>query len=192
MRRVLILIAVLCGALFAGAPAHAATSCPDFTILHDDRIGSLQLKHGRYVVKVRNGISCARTTRLLQKWLQAGDTSGGWQVNARDSSFTKGIKEFFIKPDTGGGGGGGGGGRIVCTATFRVLNNDRIGELRIPAGNYRITVRRMTCQEASDQFRRFLQFPSGNLPDNWKVRPLRAKFRNSQTGESFRIKRVGG
>jgi hypothetical protein len=194
VRRALVLIAAISGILLAGAPAQAATSCPDFTILHNDRIGDLELQHGRYAVKVVNGISCPRTTRLLQKWLQQGNTSGGWVVNARSSSFTKGLKEFRISPDTGGGGGGGGGGtggRVVCQATFRVLNDDRIGQLQIPAGSYRITVRRISCASASDQFRRFLQFPSGNLPDNWRVRPLRAKFRNAQTGESFRIKRVG-
>ena len=85
----------------------------------------------------------------------------------------------------------GGGGRTVCPGSFRVLNNDRIGQLNIPAGSYRITARRISCADASNQFRRFLQFPSGNLPDNWKVRPLRAKFRNPGTGASFRIKRVG-
>jgi hypothetical protein len=81
--------------------------------------------------------------------------------------------------------------RVVCPGTFQVLHNDRVGQLEIPAGAYRITVRRMTCPDASDKFRRFLNIPSGRLPDNWQVRPAKSKFRNSVNGQSFRIKRTG-
>lgn len=83
------------------------------------------------------------------------------------------------------------GDRVVCPSTFQVLNNDRIGELQIPKGAYRITVRRMSCPDASDKFRKFLNYPNGKLPDNWTLRVARAKFRNPQTGQSFRIKRTG-
>ncbi len=85
--------------------------------------------------------------------------------------------------------GGGGGGRATCP-TFEVLHNDRIGSLRIPAGDYVITAKNMSCPSASRQFARFLQSPSGNLPDGWQLRPRRAKFRNPDSGESFRIKRA--
>jgi hypothetical protein len=83
------------------------------------------------------------------------------------------------------------GDRVVCPGTFQVLHDDRIGKLELPAGAYRITVRRMSCPDASDKFRRFLSIPSGNLPDNWEVRPNRAKFRNAVNGQSFRVKRTG-
>jgi hypothetical protein len=176
----------------ASPQAQAATTCPDFTILHDDRIDGVSLPHGRYGVTVFSGVTCQDTTRLLQKFLQSGKTSDGWKINSK-AVFTKGSQSWQIKKGggSGGGGDGEGGGRNVCPAPFRVLHNDRIGDLSIPAGSYRITARRISCADATDQFRRFLQFPGGNLPDNWKVRPLRAKFRNSGTGESFRIKRLG-
>jgi hypothetical protein len=83
------------------------------------------------------------------------------------------------------------GDRVVCPGTFQVLHNDKIGKLELPAGAYRITVRRMSCPDASDKFRRFLNIPSGNLPDNWEVRPNKAKFRNTVNGQSFRVKRTG-
>jgi hypothetical protein len=184
-----ILVFTLAGVVVPGTPAQAAV-CPDFTILHDDRIDGQSFPHGRYSVTNVRGLACQDTTRYLQQFLQSGKTSGGWTLGARNT-FIRGTQQFRITRGGGGGGGGGTGGRIVCQATFRVLNNDRIGQLQIPAGSYRITVRRISCASASDQFRRFLQYPSGNLPDNWRVRPLRAKFRNAQTGESFRIKRVG-
>jgi hypothetical protein len=179
-------------ALLAAPSARAAT-CPDFTILHDDRIDNVSFPHGRYNVTNVSGIACQDTTRLLQKFLQSAKTSDGWSVD-RSGTFTKRSQSFRVSRSGGGGGGDGDGdgGRNVCPAPFRVLHNDRIGELRIPAGSYRITTRRISCANASDQFRRFLQYPGGNLPDNWKVRPLKAKFRNAGTGESFRIKRLGG
>lgn len=181
----------LVGLPVSGASAKAVLACPDFTILHNDRIDNISLPHGRYEVKAKS-IPCQRTTQLLQKWLQKGQTTGKWNSEP-PGIFSKGSKWFRIDLEgtaAGGGDGGGGGGRTVCPGTFRVLHNDRIGELQVPAGEYRITTRRMSCSEASSRFRRFLDFPSGNLPNPWQLRPLKAKFRNSRTGESFRVKRV--
>lgn len=83
------------------------------------------------------------------------------------------------------------GDRVVCPGSFQVQNNDRIGKLELPAGAYRITVRRMSCQDATAKFRRFLKLPSGDLPNNWEVRPKKAKIRNPTNGKSFRVKRTG-
>jgi hypothetical protein len=193
--RLPLLIAALAAvALLFGlsAPSARAATCPDFTILHDDKIDNVSFPHGRYSVTNVSGIACQDTTRLLQKFLQSAKTSDGWRLD-RSGTFSKGSQSFRVSRGGGGGGGGGedGGGRNVCPAPFRVLHNDRIGDLSVPAGSYRITTRRISCADATDQFRRFLQYPGGNLPDNWKVRPLRAKFRNPGTGESFRIKRLG-
>ncbi|MGI8462569.1 MAG: hypothetical protein ACR2OC_13210 [Solirubrobacterales bacterium] len=200
-RNFLLALAATCAIGMATGPAaNAATfTCPDFTVLHDDRIGKLQLPHGRYQVSATN-LACSEASRQFARFLQipSGNLPDGWSLNASSATFSRGSSSFRVKRQNGGGSGGGGtnggadtGGRIVCPGTFRVLNNDRIGSLQIPAGNYRITARRISCQNASSQFTRFLQFPSGNLPDNWKVRSRTAKFRNLGTGESFRIKRVG-
>ncbi len=118
----------------ASPQAHAAT-CPDFTILHDDRIDGVSLPHGRYGVTVFSGVTCQDTTRLLQKFLQSGKTSDGWKINSK-AVFTKGSQSWQIKKGGGGGGGGDGegGGRNVCPAPFRVLHNDRIGDLQHPRG----------------------------------------------------------
>jgi hypothetical protein len=187
-------LAAVAALLALAAPPARAAVCPDFTILHNDRIDGQSFPHGRYSVTNVRGLACQDTTRLLQRFLQAGRTTDGWTLG-RNSTFIRGNQQFRVSRGGGGNGGGGddggGGGRTVCPSPFRVLHNDRIGELRIPAGNYRITTRRMSCQDASSQFQRFLQFPSGNLPDNWQLRPLKAKFRNPRTRESFRIKRLG-
>ena len=63
-----------------------------------------------------------------------------------------------------------------CSSTFSVLHNDRIGALRVPAGEYDITLirqNRITCARASQLFSRFLQDFDGTLPT--RVAPERAQ-----------------
>ena len=77
---------------------------------------------------------------------------------------------------------------MACPGTFQVLHNDKIGKLSIPAGNYVISVKRMTCENATGQFKRFLQLPEGNLPDNWRLLAKRKKFVNRTQNVAFLIK----
>lgn len=199
--------AMLAAAALAAVPSVASaagdqssTRCPGtFTVLHNDHVGGLELPAGRYDVTVRtpSTLSCAEASKLFAKFLQrpSGILPGGWRVNVAQSRFSnRATNEAFSVREArsgggGDGGGGGGGGRTACP-TFQVLHNDRIGSLRIPAGNYVISVKSMSCQEASKQFADFLQRPSGDLPDGWQLKPRMAKFRNPSTGESFRIKRA--
>ncbi len=58
----------------------------------------------------------------------------------------------------------------TCTGTFQVLNSDRIGSLKLPAGPYTITTAGgLGCQQAASLFNRFLQDWDGVLPGGWKV-----------------------
>ena len=214
MRRNGILVALVAATSLALVPsAGAATGdqsqmrCPGtFTVLHNDRIGQLKLPAGRYEITVRTPgtLTCPRASKRFADFLQSpnGDLPNGWRVNVSKARFSKRAtnQAFSVRQagggggtgGTGGGGGGGGtsgSGRTTCP-TFQVLHNDRIGSLRIPAGNYVITAKNMTCPAASKQFARFLQSPSGRLPDGWQLKPRKAKFRNPSTGESFRIKRA--
>src|SRR5215217_5158186 len=66
----------------------------------------------------------------------------------------------------------------ACPGEFNVLHNDRIGKLVLPKGPYTISVKRMPCTDASSNFSRFLQRPSGKLPDGWRVFAKRGKFVN--------------
>jgi hypothetical protein len=84
--------------------------------------------------------------------------------------------------------------RAVCGASFSVLHNDRIGQLRLPAGQYTITVirpRRITCARASHLFSRFLQDFNGALPDGWRLNVAKARFRKGG-GFGFEVARSGG
>jgi hypothetical protein len=60
-----------------------------------------------------------------------------------------------------------------------VLHNDRIGTLKVPAGQYDITLinpSRITCARASHLFSRFLQDFNGVLPTGWVLNVAKGRF----------------
>ena len=81
--------------------------------------------------------------------------------------------------------------QFTCPSTFHVLHNDRIRPLQIPAGHYSIILvdqRRLSCAEASDLFRQFLEDYDGRLPRPWTLDPETGTFRRgrgSSVGFSF-------
>ena len=76
----------------------------------------------------------------------------------------------------------------ACPGEFNVLHNDRIGKLILPKGPYTISVKRMTCTDASSNFARFLQRPAGNLPDGWRLFAKRGKFVNRAQNKAFLVR----
>jgi hypothetical protein len=57
--------------------------------------------------------------------------------------------------------------------TFRVLHNDRIGKVILPAGTYDVRIAKgagLSCAKASDLFTRFLEDYDGVLPHQWRAR----------------------
>jgi hypothetical protein len=197
-------------ALFAATDrADAATKCPaTFRVLHNDHIGKLNLPAGTYVIttKNENTISCQRASDLFTKFLQDydGKLPNGWKVLVNKSGFRKSPeKAFFVKRQGGGGGGGGGGGRHpgkgekICPGTFEVEHNDHIGKLEVSKGPHKITTinrqpvgDRISCSRASQLFAKFLQRPSGNLPDGWKLDVQSATFKKVGKHKGFRVKQA--
>lgn len=59
---------------------------------------------------------------------------------------------------------------VKCPNSFTVLHNDRIGSVTFPAGPYLLTATSITCPQAADYFRQFLQDWDGKLPGGWKVK----------------------
>jgi hypothetical protein len=101
-------------------------------------------------------------------------------------------------------GGAGSASAAVCPS-FKVLHDDKIGAVSLPAGSYEVTTdefqgRGISCQEASRLFARFLQDWDGNLPDGWraiaegsgKASFERKSFGNSPVGFSVRLTSGGG
>jgi len=83
----------------------------------------------------------------------------------------------------------------TCPATFHVLHDDHVGPLQLPEGHYEITVlddEKLTCEKASDLFRRFLEYFDGDLPGRWRVIAARSEFRWARSELGFRVERVDG
>jgi hypothetical protein len=164
--------------------AQAATSCPGtFTVLHNDRVGTMAVPGGAYAVRT-NGVSCANASQLIGRFLDDFDgvLPGGWTTAASGVGFVNGSTGSSItmraaKPPTPPPAGR----TVRCPGTFQVQHNDRIGALRLPAGPYVIQVRRLSCAAASQQFATFLfQDYSGRLPQGWKLNVAARRFSNGR------------
>ncbi len=209
----LVAICSLVALLVAMAAPSRADAAPlqctgTFRILHDDRVGSLVLPRGNYRITIlaSGRPKCTQASALLTRFLEDfdGQLPGGWRVDAASSTFQRALGVGFRLARIGGGGGegeeegeGGGWGRhgaLFCPAPFRVLNNDRIGPLRLAQGDYSIALlqrRGIPCARAAQLFGRFLEDFNGALPAPWVLEPQTASFRRSASGAGFRVKPLG-
>jgi hypothetical protein len=77
-------------------------------------------------------------------------------------------------------------GRVTLTQpapVFRVLHDDHIGPLGVPAGNYTVTpFGGMTATQATQRFTRFLQDYDGKLPAPWTLDADTATFTRGAAG----------
>lgn len=179
-------LAAAAASLLAGPASPAqAESCPVFHVLNNDRIGPAVLPKGTYNVKLLNaGLGCANASKNFTIFLRDydGKLGHGWKVVAEGSgkaSFTYKGTPYFRVSRIGGGGGGGGGKVNVCPGSFFVQNNDRIGRLVFPRGNYKLIIPKpsiVTCAQATNLFRKFLKRPAGDLPKGWKAKSATALF----------------
>ena len=129
-----------------------------------------------------SALSCASASKAFTRFLQDfdGKLPSPWRLNALSGTFTRGSGPAAFEvaldatptPPPSGGGNSGGGGTYPegnrCGGTFRVLHNDRIGRLKLPAGRYRITLgpsRPVSCKASSRALARFLARPDGSLPE---------------------------
>jgi hypothetical protein len=79
-------------------------------------------------------------------------------------------------------------GAATCPGTFNVLHNDSVGALYLPAGPYVITVLNastLSCSDASEFFREFLEDYDGRLAGGWRVDPSTATF--ARRSQGFRV-----
>jgi hypothetical protein len=191
-----------------GQHPHGGARCPGtFRVLHNDRIGPLRLSRGSYRITLlsTHNLSCARASRLFAQFLQDYDGAlpRPWALNVQTATFRRGAASygFRVKPWSGANTGGGGSGVHPragrCPNTFQVLNNTRIGRLKLPRGRYWIyllSARGLTCQQAASQFTRFLDEDfAGMLPSPWALNVGTATFtRGAGSQVGFRVKPVRG
>lgn len=198
-------LATLAAALLGGSVQRAEAapvSCPKFRVLHNDRIGKLNLPKGSYNVTVLNGskLSCAESSKLFAKFLQDWDgvLPKPWVLNANTATFTRGRGSdtgFKVKKATGGGGGSGGTTRS-CRGYFTVVHNDSIGSFKVPRGRYRITPvgpGKPSCTTAFNRFREFLYDYDGVLAKPWYLNRQTATFTRGKTSRTgFSINQAYG
>jgi hypothetical protein len=89
--------------------------------------------------------------------------------------------------------GGAASASAAACPTFKVLHDDRIGAVVLPAGSYEVTVSGgLSCPASSKLFARFLSDWDGNLPKPWRATAEgsgKATFRGGS--QSFSVRRVG-
>jgi hypothetical protein len=205
MKTIVTSLAVALVALVAtSAPALAQTpsQCTtSFHVLHDDRIGTMQLPAGTYQITAEQ-LTCARASALFAEFLQdyngvlpkpwwATPPGPGQGVFLRGDSGPR-----FVVLRTGDAPAvvphGAGHGDLVCPGAFEVLHNDRIGRLAVPRGDYRITLLggNLSCDTADRLFARFLRDVDGRLGGGWDLLTSTGEFVKSSSHYGFRIKPV--
>jgi hypothetical protein len=184
-------------------PPPSPRVCPGyFTVLHNDRIGSFRIPKGRYRITLLayQPITCQGAVRLFAQFLQDYDgvLPRPWVLDPGTGTFTRGHRNvgFRIKPyvndpaDNEQLGRHPSGGQTRCPATFRVLHNDRIGNLRLKKGKYWVWVRGLSCARSSRLFEKFLDDPTGVLPRPWRLNARTGTFRRGRGRVLFRVKPV--
>lgn len=185
-----------------GGGGGTKASCPGyFTVLHNDSIGGFKVPRGKYRLTLvdKNRMTCAQAVKRFQEFLldYDGILPKPWVLNKQTATFTKGKNGkvgFNINQAYGPSPSPNKDKKFArCPATFRVLHNDRIGQLRLPKGPYYLyvgTQSGMSCSAASDWFRQFLNRPDGKLPSPWKLNAAKALFRAGPGGYYFRVQQA--
>jgi hypothetical protein len=210
-RYLLLVFAVLAAAVLgapsaAGAQAVSPAACPStFEVLHDDKVGALDLPKGHYTITLLDpaALSCADASDLFRQFLEDWDgrLPRPWVVDVPGATFTRGAGGtvgFSVATAPNGGGGGGGGHHplgTACPGTFQVLHDDHIGTFVVPEGQYLVTLLsfgRLTCSQASAYLSRFLQDFDGVLPSPWFLDRETGSFMRGARNVGFRIKELVG
>lgn len=165
-----------------------AGGCPGtFTVQHNDRIGSLRLRSGRYSIKTR-GMSCASAASNFAFFLFhdfAGTLPSGWRLNVATRQFSRGRASFTVTFVSSSGRSGGGGVHpnlaITCPGTVSLAAGTAIGSLVLPAGRYYVNVfSNFSCSAATATFERFAA--EGAVSSQWVLVPDTGTFLRGNEG----------
>lgn len=195
-RLVISLTVVASAAAMFTASASAATTCPSFHVLQNDSIGTVKIPAGQYVVTPK-GVTCKNSSTLIARFLNDwdGDLPKPWAVSSKSGTitFTKvGTSESIsMKLGVSPSGGGSNKQNGVCPGNFTVLHNDKIGALKLKAGQYQISTKGLYCWFDVTKLAYFLNYnESGKLPSPWTVVPALNKIQRSPN-HYFRLKYLG-
>jgi hypothetical protein len=199
----LLAIALLAAVIGGGSSATAATSCPSFRVLHDDRIGPAVFLAGSYAISIAPAanLSCAAATKNFTRFLEDYDgvLPRPWIVvagGAGKASFKQAGVVAFSVSRTGGGEEGSSSLGALCKGTFTVNASTRVGPLFFPKGPYLLYIpprSGISCNRASVLFTRFLG-AGGALPPPWRTIAQTATFYKPANPQrsAFRVEPLSG
>jgi hypothetical protein len=151
------------------------------------------IKKGRYILDRLGPLSptCSQAISLLDGFLMDFDgvLPNGWVLLPDDGAFVRGSVTygFRLEPDPDSGGGTRFPTQTTrCSATFRVVHNDRIGALSFPAGPYWVSIFKgsnITCPQSTQLLAAFLQRPNGRLPRPWVIDVATGSFRRGRSSQ---------
>ena len=182
----------------AGA-ANAATTCRGtFQVLNSDRIGSLKLPAGPYVLATSGGVSCAQAVVLFNRFLEDWDgvLPNRWKVSGNGFRQGSSNAAFTVAPYTKLPPGSPSAVGPICPGAFSVTSPDRILGLAFKAGNYSVQLlsssTALSCAAANRELWNFLHgSPSTPLPRPWTLNAASSTFTRS-SGVGFHVLFVGG
>lgn len=177
--------------------------CPaTFQVLHDDRIGDLDVPAGKYILTlVSTGrLTCDQAATNLAQFLQDYDgvLPRPWFLDDQTATFLRGSVNvgFSIEPLAGAApskttlklpGDG-----TPCPGTFAVQHDDQIGKLDVPKGPYLfvpLANSGLSCARVVDLIRQFLAEPGSALPSPWRADTSTGTLRRGKGSRvGFRIK----
>src|SRR5947209_4367767 len=186
--------ALTAGASSVGAAARVASpSCPGtFQVLNSDRIGSLRLLAGPYLIMTAGGVGCSQAATLFNRFLQDwdGNLPGGWEVSgsgfrrpggAQAFTVTRTTKPPPVSPTANG---------PICPGTFTLTVSQHLATLSLRAGNYALQLlsagTALTCAAANRQLSAFLDAEGEPLPSPWTLEASTDTFTRGP-GVGFRI-----
>lgn len=179
-------------------PNGGSTTCGgSFSVLHNDRIGSVSLPRGQYTIAIQRGLTCAQASAQFAQFLDMPrGVPAPWTITGSTgkASFQDNMGGFAFTATKNSSSTGGGGRSAYTCGTFRVMHNDHIGSLYVPKGTYEITLpvgSAMSCAAATRQFTAFLDAEA--LPRPWVLNAANATFsRGAGSAQTFGIDPING
>jgi hypothetical protein len=182
------------------SPATGVTCPTTFSVLHDDHIGSMTVPRGPYAITVLSygTLSCRQAFSRFARFLQDFDgvLPSPWTLDATTGTFQRGGVRYAFRvspapapiPATGPTPSQQLPGS-QCPGVFSVRHDDRIGPLRLPQGDLRITRLGSSCAASARLLAQFLGRSGGRLPSPWRLDAQTGTFTGAGSS-GFRIKPV--
>ncbi|MFT4048232.1 MAG: hypothetical protein QM648_00150 [Solirubrobacterales bacterium] len=164
-------------------------ACPGtFTVLHNDRVGTMALKAGQYKITTK-GLYCwfdASKLAYLLDYTEGTKLPSPWTVDAAMMKIQRSPNHYLTLKYLGNSGGGGHStaGKTRCNSKLKVTTAGVLAGMSFPVGSYYVNVAPgTTCAGAGSLFQKWLT--AGAVNNSWKVNSQTATF--TLNSKSFQL-----